>query len=718
MKNFRFKLSPSIIAALGGLGALGGMSVSLAAEDAQELSVISISGERDKRVVPLDLSASTGSRLGTTIKEIPASIDVVSQEIMQERGDRTMVEAVGKVAGLNGAPIGGSHTGFSARGFIDNGVTWLYNGVRVPGGSNMSARILDTANYDRIEVLRGPASVLNGEGGTGATINLITRAPSFATQPFEVDYALSSYNSHRLHAGTGGTIKDDAVAYRADFSTNRYGSNVHGERTELDRFTGAILFKFSNTLKLTLELDKMRDDVEDIYYGTPLVNGKIDKSLRRVNYNNLTDNVYASDTTWLRANLEWQATPDIEVRNQTYYYDSFRDWRDVDDYTYIAGAVPTVTRRTWADLDHDHQLIGNRVEALFKGKLGGLDNRFLLGTDINRTDFQSKRNGFPAGTEAPVDAYNPPEVPFSSGTTTYKTLARDVTIEQWSVFAEDQLSVTSKFKLVGGFRHDNFKTNWIYYDQAGAPRESKQHSFNSWRAGVVYDLTPGTTVYASYATAVEPGGTLLVLNRNQSQLDLTTAKQLEIGLKQGFWSGKGEWTAAIYDIQEKNVFVPDPANPANRIPVGKQSSQGVELSLGLRPTRQWQIDGNIAYVHARYDEYSTGNPPVSLSGNIPRLVPRWLANFGVQYKPSNAWTFGAWAKHVDKSYINDRNTLELPAYVTLDLSADYKYSKTVDVGFRIRNATDELYAVSSYGQSPQVLIANPRTYEVSLRTKF
>ena len=298
------------------------------------------------------------------------------------------------------------------------------------------------------------------------------------------------------------------------------------------------------------------------------------------------------------------------------------------------------------------------------------------------------------------------------------TKARDVAIEQWSVFAENQLSITSQLKLVGGVRHDQFKTDWIYYDQAGAPRESKQHRFNSWRAGAVYDLTPDATLYGSYATAVEPGGSLVILNRNQSQLDLTTAKQFELGLKQGFWNGKAEWTAAVYDIKKRNVFVPDPARPSNRLPVGKQSSQGVELSLGLRPSAQWQIDGNVAYVHARYDEFSAGNPPVSFNGKVPRLVPQWMANLGLQYKPTPAWTLGAWARHVEKSYINDANTLVLPAYTTLDLSANVQVSKAVDVGLRVRNATDALYAESSYGPSAQVLIANPRSYEVSLRMRF
>ncbi len=714
MKYQGLQRSPIAIAVLSALGGLSAANV-LAAE-AKELPTVSVSSERDKRVMPLDIPATTGSRLGITLKEIPASIDVIGQETMQERGDRNMIEAVSKVAGLNGGRVGASHIGFSARGFMENGVTWLYNGVRVPGGSNMSSRILDTANFDRIEVLRGPASVLNGEGGTGATINLISRTASFAPQPFEVDYAVGSYNAHRLHLGKGGAIQDDAVAYRADLSTNRYGSDVRGERSTLDRFTGSLLFKLSDTLRLTLELDKMRDDVKDFYYGTPLVNGKLERSLRRVNYNNLSDNVYASNTTWLRANVDWQINSNVELHNQTYYYDSYRNWRDVEDFRYNAGSVPTVTRSSWGDIDHDHRLVGNRLDLLFKGQLAGMDNRFVIGTDINRTEFKTQRNGFP-GTQT-VDAYHPANVDFISGTgVVYKSAARAVNINQWSIFAEDQLSLTKAFKLVGGFRHDRFQTDWVYHDQAGAPQESKTHHFNSWRAAAVYDLSAGTTLYASYATAAEPGGTLLVLNRNQSQLDLTTAKQVEVGVKQEFWNRKGELTAAIYDIQKRNVFVPDPAKPTNRIPVGQQSSQGIEFSLGLRPSPQWQIDGNIAYVHARYDEYSTGNPPVSLNGNQPRLIPSWQANLGLQYMPTAAWTLGAWVRHVEKVYSNDQNTLQLPAYTTLDLSANYRVNKMLDVGFRVRNATDALYAETAYGTS-QALIANPRNYELSVRMKF
>lgn len=705
------KLSPVHLAVIGAIGSLlSGAAV--AAEQGKELAEINVSDSRDRRTVPLDLPAGAATRLGVPIKEIPASIEVIGQQTIQERGDRTVLEATNKATGFSGGFSGGTPGTFSVRGFHTNGVAWLYNGVRVPGGSSMSARIMDAANFDRIEVLRGPASVLHGEGSIGATVNLVSRAPSFVAQPIEVDYAYSSFNSHRFHAGTGGAIKDGVAAYRVDLSANHYGTNVNDERNALDRFTGSLLFKLSDALNLTLELDKMKDKADNAYWGTPLVNGKLSKSLRDENYNKLSDDRMSADTTWFRANLEWMPAGAWEVRNQFYYYDSFRDWRNVENYRYNAGG--TVTRNSWGALDHDHQLVGNRLEALHKGRIGSLDNRFVIGTDFNRTDFKTKRNGF-AGAAQTVDAHNPPDTTFQGPSS---RLARDVEIDQWSIFAEDQLSLTRDLKLVGGYRHDRFETRWVYLDQAGAPREKKSHAFDSWRLGVVYDVTPGLTLYGSYATAVEPGGTLLLLNRNQSQLDLTTAKQAEIGLKQSFWGNRAEWTAAVYDIVKKNVFVPDPAMPTNRLAVGRQSSQGIELSLGLRPNDRWQFDANVATVHARYDDYTTGNPPISRDGNTPPFVPKWVANLGVRYSPVAQWTFGAWARHVAEVYMDDANTTKLPSYTTLDLSVDYKLDKRTDLGFRVRNATDELYAHWGYNGTSQALIADPRTYELSLRMRF
>lgn len=688
----------------------------LHAQMTDSLPVVEVLSNQESTEPPrLDSASSTGSRLGLTRKETPASVDTITQKAMQDRGDRTVVEATQRAAGITSGVTGGTPGQFSVRGFNTNGVTWLYNGVRVPGGTGMSARVLDTANLESIEVLRGPASVLNGESGIGGTINMIPRLASFSAQAVEIDYALSSYDSQRLHVGTGGVIRPDTVAYRVDLSTNQYGSHVNGERNKLDRFTGSLLFKLRDDMRLTLELDRSTDEARDFYWGTPLVNGKIDSRLRGINYNNLTDNIFESSTTWTRANYEWDISADTTLRNQLYVYDSYRSWRNVENYRFNDGPNPTVTRTSWGDLDHSHELVGNRTDLIMTGLVGKMPNKIVIGADFSNTDFQTQRNGFP-GTQT-VDAFNPPAVSFNSVATANRSPARDVNIRQVAIYVEDQLTVTEKLKFVGGVRHDKLDIDWIYFDQAGSPAESKQHSKNSYRTGLVYDLTAATTFYGSYATAAEAGGTLLLLNRNQSQLDLTQAKQLEIGLKQEFANQKGEWTLALYNIEKRNVFVPDPVNPVNRLPVGKQSSQGVELTAWFKPNRQWLLEGNLAYVDAVFDEFSTGNPPVSRTGNTPSFVPDLVANLGTSYSPNEQWHFGAWLRRVDNVFVDDANSTELPAYTTLDLSGKYKLNSRTSVEFRVRNATDELYATWASGVS-QVIIANPRTYELGVRMKF
>ncbi len=688
----------------------------LHAQATENLPVIEVLSSQEGTEPPrLDSMSTTGSRLGLTRKETSASIDTITQQAMQDRGDRTVVEATQRAAGITGGVTGGTPGQFSVRGFNTNGVTWLYNGVRVPGGTGMSARVLDTANLESIEVLRGPASVLNGEGGIGGTINMIPRQASFSPQSLEIDYALSSYDSQRLHVGSGGVIRPDTVAYRVDLSTNQYGSHVNGERNKLDRFTGSLLFKLREDMRLTLELDRSTDEAKDFYWGTPLVNGKIDSRLRGINYNNLTDNIFESSTTWTRANFEWDISTDTTLRNQLYVYDSYRSWRNVENYRFNDGPNPTVTRTSWGDLDHSHELVGNRTDLVMTGLVGTMPNKIVIGTDFSNTDFQTQRNGFP-GSQT-VDAFNPPSVNFNSVATANRMPARDVNIRQMAIYVEDQLTVTEKLKFIGGVRHDKLDIDWIYFDQAGSPAESKQHAKNSYRTGVVYDLTNATTVYGSYATAAEAGGTLLLLNRNQSQLDLTQAKQLEIGLKQEFANQKGEWTLAFYNIEKRNVFVPDPINPVNRLPVGKQSSQGVEVTAWFKPNRQWLLEGNLAYVDAVFDEFSAGNPPVSRTGNTPSFVPDLVVNLGTSYSPNEQWNFGAWLRRVDNVFVDDANSTELPAYTTLDLSSKYKLNATTSVEFRVRNATDELYATWASGLS-QVIIANPRTYELGLRMKF
>lgn len=684
---------------------------------ASTLPVVTVNSSEDSgsiSSVPLQEAASTASRLDVPIKHIPASVEVVNHKAIQARGDRTVLEVTEKTAGMAARHTPGSPGAFSVRGFT-SGVNWLYNGIPVPGGSGMSSRLLDAGNLERVEVLRGPSSVLHGAWGTGAAVNMITREVSFERQPIEADYSLGTHRAHRLHLGTGGVFKPGVLAWRLDYAGAHGHTDSDAERVTKHQLNASLLAKFSPTLSLTLELDHSYDDADNVYFGTPLINNRLAGQLRHINYNNLDDNIFMARNTWLRANLQWQIGQGWQLNNRLYWLKGFSDWRNVENYAWLGGTPAQVRRSSWTNLDHHRDLIGNRLDLLHTGELAGRKNRFLVGLDIHKMDFASWRNDF--GGSQTVDAWHPPADSFSR-IGVAKTPARESDIRQASIYAEDQFDLTEQLKLVGGLRYEQLKADWIWLDRAGHPQASKTHNYTSWRAGVVYEPMPDTSLYASVATAAEPGNTLLLINPQQSQLRLTTARQFEAGVKQSFWQGKGEWTAAIYEIRKRNVFVPDPMRPSERIAVGRQSSRGIELTAAIRPSPRWWLQANAAWVRARYDDYQSGNPPVSLAGNRPPMVPVSTFNLGAGFNPTPAWRLSAWLHHVGKVYVNDANTFTLPAYTTLDLAASWQVNPQTALTFRVRNATDKLYAQAVYYSGTQAILAPRRNFEVGVQWRF
>lgn len=656
---------------------------------------------------------STGSRLGLTIKETPASVEVVNSKTMEQRGDTTVQDTLDKTIGMTSNKIPASLM-YSTRGFIGNSVNMLYDGTKILGGTVMSVRPMDNSNLDKVEIIRGANSVLYGEGSIGASINLITKKPSFTKQDTELGFKVGSYDSYRFNFGTGGVAIDDVLAYRFDYSTSEKGSNIDGEKIKLDSISLGLLGKINDNLFTTLQIDKTEDNTENPYYGTPLIDGKLSKELRKENYNNLEDGINTSENLWIKQGMEWYPTSNIEVKNQFYHYDSFREWKDIEHFTYNS-LDHTVRRQYFGHLDHDHKMIGDRIDILHKGNILGLENKFVIGTDISKTDFKGKRNGFP-GMDI-VDASNPEKKYFSDVTTKYKSKDTDTILKQYAIFIEEQLNLSDNLKFVCGVRYDTLDANWTWHEIKSDSISKKYNAF-SYKVGFVYDITDMTTFYTSYNTGTEPGGpTMLLMYPEDTTFDLTKAEQYEIGIKQSFLNYKAEIGASLYQIKKKNIFTPDPKNPNLFINVGRQSSKGLEFNIGLQPTKEFQIDANVGIVDAQYDEYQDGN--LSYNGNNPYSIPKYVGNLGVRYMPISELGIGTWIRHVDSVYTDEGNTLKLPAYTTVDLTLDYTYNKNTTFSFMIKNLTDEFYATRMhYNPTGQVMIGNSRNYEFGVNYKF
>ncbi|EBG1930997.1 TonB-dependent siderophore receptor, partial [Salmonella enterica] len=540
-----------------------------------------------------------------------------------------------------------------------------------------------------------------------------SRKAAFGRQPVEVDYAWSDYNSHRTHIGTGGTLTDGLAAGRMDVSISDTGSGVEKERSRPERVTAQLMLTPTGNTLVTFDIDRSFTDMRNAYFGTPIIDGRVDKNLRHVNYNNIQDARIRSQATSFQSTQSWYATPELTFDNQFYYYKGFREWQNAERY-YQSAKPGYATRDSYGQLSHDDRLTGNRTMLTWDHPVASFPNRVTTGVDFSRREFRYMSNGFPGDGED-VLLTRPASGDFRTGSGGRgRTPVRHVTLNQYALLLEDNLNISDSVALLTQMRYSDVNIHWNY--QSDNKRTEHRYNFMSVGAGPVWTINDNWTVYTSYSTGKEPGRDIFFIGPKQTSLPLTDVQQYEAGVKSTFPDKRGEMKLAIYDLRKKNLFQQSATDPNIYNAVGKQTSRGVELSGTIKPLDSVTLAGNVAYTHARFDNYRQGTE--DLSGNHPHYVPEWTANLYARYMPAEKLGLDAQFHHSGSSYNDDANKIRARGYSTLDLGADYEIVKDITVGSRVRNVTDRFYTFSRTYGTAQELIAPGRTYEAYMNLRF
>jgi len=682
------------------------------AQNAPVATLPSISVSGDAPPLTLLEQTGTGTLLGLTPFETPASIEIISNEQLRERGAVTVTDAITQAAGISAMRHpGNGGSSLSSRGFTDsNSVAQLYDGVRQYGGVGQTF-IYDPWAVDRIEVLRGPASVLYGEGAIGGVVNVIPKKPTRGPIENEIQATVGTHDTQRLGFGSGGAI-DDKWSYRLDVSGNHSDAGISLGDSRDAAITAALRLDVSPDLNFTLTQAYAWQEPTR-YFGTPLVDGAMDYSLRKQNYN-VADSkiIYRDSRTELKA--EWSPNPATQVRSRVYYIGSDRDYRDVENYAWVPGGM--IQRTAYTDIRHDQEQAGTITDATFDGHLLGLANKVAVGFELNRASLKHTNNSPYSGTSL-VDPYDVDHGRFINvaGTTPrYRNTAT-----QYALFAEDRLMLTPAWSVLGGVRYDHIdlKRRDLVADQTAF-----RTTFTNvgWRVGTVYDVLPTLSVYGQYAQAADPIGSLLLLSPANKDFDLSEGRQVEVGVKQTFWDGKGQWTLAAYHIRKNNLVTRDPNDPALRIQVGEQSSRGVEATLGVELSPAWRLDLNAVALRARYDDFSESvdGASVSRKGNVPTDVPERVANAWLSWKFAPQWTASAGLRYVGKRYADAANRLEMAGYTTTNLALLWEPRRDLSLALRAFNVFDRKYAETAYYNQTQWLLGEGRRVELSANYRF
>ncbi|ACL56406.1 TonB-dependent receptor [Methylobacterium nodulans] len=679
------------------------------------LDMIEVAGRLREGPPPglaLSAPARSGSRLGLTPLQTPASLDVISGETIRARGQTTIADAVTQNAtGITSiAHPGNGNLSFTSRGFAGPGsVQQLYDGTRLYVGAGTVTFPFDPWSAERIEVLRGPASVLYGEGAIGGVINVVPKKPVF-TPVNEAQAALGSDGTARLALDSGGPI-GEAMAYRLNISGNRADGWVRpdGDFRNL-ALSGAVTWRAAPDLSLTLSHDLGYNEPTR-YWGSPLIGSRVPERIRFTNYN-VADARMAWLDNWTQLRTEWSPSPDVTIRNTAYRLSAERHWRDVEQYTFQP-ATGLIRRSDYIEILHHQEQIGNRFDATVRGSLFGLPNTVVAGFDVNRIAFDRDSN-------APFEgvSFVNPFLPVPGSFLNLAGTRRDIIsrVNQASVFAEDRLELTPQLALITGVRFDA-PTVSVARPLAGTAFTKTFESL-SYRVGAVYNPVPDLALYAQYATAADPLGSLITTTVSQAQFDLATGRQVEVGAKGIFAGGRGEWTLAAYHIAKDNLLVPDPDRPGESRQVGRQSARGVEAALSFALDDHWRIEANTALLQARYDAFSerVKGQVVSYAGNVPKDVPQRVTNVWIAYAFAPGWVARLGLNNVGPVFSDFANTARRPGYTLVNASLDWQVTPDSRLSLRGYNLTDRIYAVS--GNTNSWLLGPPRSVELAYQVTF
>lgn len=689
------------------LGVCMGSSLPVFAQTDVELPTVNVSSVSDS-TLKLDVPNATASRLGLTPREIPASVSSLDSAAISERNLTRAQDVAIRMPGVTQSPSpGNGGTSLSARGFAGhNSVAQLVDGTRLVVASGTVTYPFSTWPLESVEVLRGPSSVLYGDGAIGAAVNYVTKKPLFDRTEREAMAGIGSYGSQQFGVGLRGPI-NDVVAYSLYIDTDKSDGYRRDMAYDRQNISTAIALRPNKDLKVTFLLDAGHND-DAKYFGTPLINGKLDDRLRRSSFNVDDAVVNYNDKVW-RAKVDYQLADNISLRNETYYLTSKRHWKNTEAYVFNTNG--SVTRSSYTEILHDQEQTGNRFDMTVDGHITGLKNRFVAGFDWYRTNLLHTNNSPDTTSRNIPNPFNFDNGLFERSNPT--TPGRYSELESKSVFAENVLDIARDWKLVAGLRSEQ-----MTLDNTNLRTSSnlqKKYAPLTGRVGAVWSPSNAVSLYGQYGTGTDPLSGSLSLPDGGNTFDLTKGRQLEIGAKGNLAAIRGEWTVAMYKIEKSNLLTRDPNNTAVTLQIGQQSSTGIEFAIAAEPVRGWTIDANAALLRARYDNFVEAGG--SRTGNTPTGVPERAANIWTAYRFLPQWQAGLGARYVGERQANTANTMSLPAYTVMDTSLLYNYSRNLSITFALKNIANRDYALSGPGNT-RWLLGEPRTAQLIARSTF
>ena len=684
------KLQVAIFSVLA-MANLQAASADEAAETPTPLPKVTVLGEHESNGYLNDRSR-TATRTDTPLVDVPQAVSVVTRDLIQDQSMQSLMDVARYVPGAGMAQGEGNRDTIILRGNSSTSDFFL-DGVR-----DDVEYFRDLYNLDRVEVLKGPNAMIFGRGGAGGVVNRVSRQANW--EPVrEVSMQGGSWESKRATFDFGDAISDgfaaritgvyeDSETYRDGFELERKGVNptvafALGEATVLrvsyeyydyDRVADRGIPSLSDNVDETV--DRPFRTGESTFFGDP------DQSptYATVNQGSVT--------------VDHAFNDDVRLRNRTVYADYDKFYQNV----FAGDAVDPESGFVSLSAYNNQQLrenFFNQTDLTFSAQTGSIGHEFLVGMELGeQTTDNLRMTGYFNGTDA-ESLLVPASDPAVSVPVTFAADADDNTNHGRATIAafyvQDQIRLSPDWLAVLGLRYDNFEMDFTDRRGAGLDIETSDDLLSP-RGGLIYKPAENLSLYASYSMTYVPrsGAQLSSLSPTNAALDPEEFENIEVGAKWDVNPGLA-LTAAVFQLDRRNVAIPDPVDPTLSILVDGQRTKGIEIGVSGQVSDAWSIQGGYAYQDGELTE--------RLGGTTLAQLPEHVASLWNRFDFSTSWGVGLGVVYQTEMFAAADNSVELPGFTRVDAGVYYTPNERLRMQLNVENILDERYYPNAHNNN-------------------
>lgn len=709
-------------------GSMSAMAQQSTAETDKTLKVVVVK-ERAEAPEGKDALRATTTSIGKgkqALRDIPQSVTVVTEKLVDDRNLDTLKDVLHNMAGVTFQAAEGGEEDIRLRGFsLATTGDIFVDGLRDPAFYER-----DTFNSDRIELLRGSASMLFGRGSTGGAVNQASKQPR-AIDENEISTTLGSHNYRRV-TGDFNIQTGENAALRINAMATKGSNNGAGSSIDKKGIAAAYRFGIGTADEFSLGLYDLQNN-NGMNYGMPwikptsasavsttTINNKLDPSA----YYGMASDYNAGSASYLTASHTHRFQDDSELKTTIRKGRYDRDQR-AGTVRMVAGTgldnfsgATVLTRGTNIKIQDLDTLY---LQSDFSHKFAalGFKHELLAGIDL-ADEAKNVYRAIGTLTKPNTKAGMPDDGAWVDESLRVLSVSSAFKAQNLGVYAQDMVQVAPHWKVLAGLRYDSMKGAFDNVSAAGAVTSSYQQTISDWskRFGVLYQPNDLTSYHFSYGTSFNTSADTYSYSALSANTDPEQSRNFELGAKLDTADKRFTTRLAIFHSTKYNERNTDPDSAATAFLLsGKRHTVGFEIDTTGRLTDKWEVYGSYMWMPTAIIDVAAPTAQAGeRQGERPALTPVHSGTVWSTYQLMPQLRVGAGINFRSEQAPNRNPGWLAPAYATVDLMSEYKFNERYTLKGNVSNVANKLYADSLY--TGHYVPGAGRTAQVTLNVKF